>query len=294
MLVFLPLAGATASTVADDAHVENLYLGAHLVTSCAPYAWSDYVLNVTEAMTGYNLLFEVENTDAAYNPTGLSVSLWTGSAPSNRHAEHKIDRATGKMWVLGMNNKCVTAVPAAFPCGCTVSPVSCLLLAPHFAQLLQPRRDGARDPVRRGGDELCDSRRQRHRRARTQHTCLGRGATPPFPTTPYSRSPEPTLPPDLQRAQSFAPPPPVSLPPTHPPQSCPGEWVYHFIDTASIGGDGRHYGSGHHLMYTLTKRYGSGSSSAVTRHVAAPIKVVPPYVTIGSDTAYGENVTITM
>ena len=89
-------------------------------------------------------------------------------------------------------------------------------------------------------------------------------------------------------------PPPVSLPPTHPPQSCPGEWVYHFIDTASIGGDGRHYGSGHHLMYTLTKRYGSGSSSAVTRHVAAPIKVVPPYVTIGSDTAYGENVTITM
>ena len=62
-------------------------------------------------------------------------------------------------------------------------------------------------------------------------------------------------------------------------QSCPGEWVYHYVDTSTLGGG--HYGSGHHLRYSMIKTYGEGSSFAVTRHLSAPIKVVPPYVTLG-------------
>ena len=68
--------------------------------------------------------------------------------------------------------------------------------------------------------------------------------TPPYP--PYGNSRRPPYPP-------------------HPPrQVCPGEWVYHYVDTAKIGAG--HYGPGHHLRFTLSKDANEGAAIAMTRH----------------------------
>lgn len=61
----------------------------------------------------------------------------------------------------------------------------------------------------------------------------------------------------------------LTLPPRqgdpHPPrQVCPGEWVYHYVDTAKIGAG--HYGPGHHLRFTLSKDANEGAAIAMTRH----------------------------
>jgi len=57
---------------------------------------------------------------------------------------------------------------------------------------------------------------------------------------------------------------------------CPGEWVYHYVDTAKIGAG--HFGAGHHLRFTLSKDANEGAAIAMTRHLSAPLKTVPPYV----------------
>ena len=60
-------ARATATSVSADAHVTEVFVNTHLLGSCTPYAWQDYVINVTESMIGLNLLFEVEDMDTAFN-----------------------------------------------------------------------------------------------------------------------------------------------------------------------------------------------------------------------------------
>ena len=45
---------------------------------------------------------------------------------------------------------------------------------------------------------------------------------------------------------------------------CPGERVYHYVDTAKIGAG--HYGPGHHLRFTLSKSANEGAAIAMTRH----------------------------
>ena len=57
---------------------------------------------------------------------------------------------------------------------------------------------------------------------------------------------------------------------------CPNEWVYHYIDTAASG----HHGAGKHLKFDITKAAEEGASVAVTRHLAPPLKLVPPYVSL--------------
>ena len=73
----------------------------------------------------------------------------------------------------------------------------------------------------------------------------------------------------IQHAYPPLPPPKVTPadppPPPHPPrQVCPGEWVYHYVDTAKIGAG--HYGPGHHLRFTLSKSANEGAAIAMTRH----------------------------
>ena len=45
---------------------------------------------------------------------------------------------------------------------------------------------------------------------------------------------------------------------------CPGEWVYHYVNTTAAG-DG-HYGPGHHLHFNIAKDANEGAAIAVTRH----------------------------
>ena len=90
-------------------------------------------MNITEDLTGYNLLFEVEDVGTAYNPTGLSVSLWNAyegdgqyeaPIPMDRHAEHKTTRATGKIWAVGMNNNCFSLGEARLAIQCGPTPMN--------------------------------------------------------------------------------------------------------------------------------------------------------------------------
>ena len=97
---------AADTVVAADAHVTEVVVGQHLTSHCEPYAWSDYTLQVDTNLTDYNLLFEVEDITTAFNPTGLSIALWEDEVPIDRAAEHRSDRANGKIWAVGMNNNC--------------------------------------------------------------------------------------------------------------------------------------------------------------------------------------------
>ena len=94
------LAPVGATLVAADAHRRYVHVGEHITSSCTPYSWKDYVLDVTSDLTEYNLLFEVEDIGPGLNPTGLSVALWEDEVPPNRHAEHRTDLATGKLWAV--------------------------------------------------------------------------------------------------------------------------------------------------------------------------------------------------
>jgi hypothetical protein len=57
---------------------------------------------------------------------------------------------------------------------------------------------------------------------------------------------------------------------------CPGEWVYHYVNTTELANS--HYGAGRHLRYILSKKADEGGGIALSRHLAAPLKTVPPYV----------------
>ena len=67
--------------------VYALTVGQHIAGSCTPGAWVDFTLNVTEALEGSNLMFEVEDKGAANNPEALYVALWEGPVPGDRAAE---------------------------------------------------------------------------------------------------------------------------------------------------------------------------------------------------------------
>ena len=77
------------------------------------------------------------------------------------------------------------------------------------------------------------------------------------------------------------------LPPGRPTagEVCPGEWVYHYVDTSTLGAG--HYGDGHHLRFQIDKLPGGGGMTAVTRHLVAPIKLVPPFVSLSPSLTAG-------
>ena len=87
-------------------HVHQLTIGEVKHGSCTPNAWVDYVLEVDAAMTDTNLIFEVEDKGDSYNPEALMVAIWEYAVPSDRAAEHRTERASGKVWAVGMNNEC--------------------------------------------------------------------------------------------------------------------------------------------------------------------------------------------
>ena len=138
LALLLLLEGASASSVASDAHITRINVGDHITSACAPNAWSDYVLNVTQEMTAFNLLFEVENTDAPYNPTGMMAAIWTGSPPSSRQAEHRVDRATGKVWALGMNNNCFSLGDITLGVKCGPIAMNYVLHVINVSAILEP------------------------------------------------------------------------------------------------------------------------------------------------------------
>ena len=91
------------------------------VDKCSPYAWKDYLVTVDESLLNSNLLFEVVGQDLPFDPTALSVSMWEDEVPLDRHAEHKTERANGKLWAVGMNNNCfkIGVVTLGIKCGPT-------------------------------------------------------------------------------------------------------------------------------------------------------------------------------
>ena len=138
-------------------------------------------MNITEDLTGYNLLFEVEDVGTAYNPTGLSVSLWNAyegdgqyeaPIPMDRHAEHKTTRATGKIWAVGMNNNCFSLGEArlAIQCGPTGGGALRWRLSAVWYRLVLNRR-----PMRVTSCQVCDPSvvDAAHRRPRSARTRRG-------------------------------------------------------------------------------------------------------------------------
>ena len=91
---------------AATSHIHQLTVGETTHGSCTPNAWVDYVLEVDAAMADTNLIFEVEDKGDSYNPEALMVAIWEYAVPSDRAAEHRTERASGKVWAVGMNNEC--------------------------------------------------------------------------------------------------------------------------------------------------------------------------------------------
>ena len=92
---------------AESAPSHHLEVGKYHQATCSPNAWVDFNLNVTVTLADSNILFEVEDLGTDFNPTLLSVVLWEGTdvvpVPIDRTGEHRTDRATGKVWAVGMN-----------------------------------------------------------------------------------------------------------------------------------------------------------------------------------------------
>ena len=165
------------SSIATD-HITTITVGATLTSSCTINSWVDFALNVTADLTDSNLLFEVEDTGSSYNPTGLSVSLWSYAVPSDRKAEHRTDRAAGK-------------VQHATVPDCSLHSCSCLLPACRSVagvggwneqQLLQHWHRHARRALRhhRHGIHCQDRRCPCHHCSLDAHGWRGeRGAEPP-------------------------------------------------------------------------------------------------------------------
>ena len=100
-------------SAASESHVfaltvgpEPLFAPVSVDGSCTPNSWVDYQFPVTEALKDTNLMFEVEDKGASYNPEALMVAIWEYAVPSDRAAEHRTERAAGKVWAVGMNNEC--------------------------------------------------------------------------------------------------------------------------------------------------------------------------------------------
>ena len=106
VLLLAHAAAAAAAGAVAQTWVHQLTVGTEVSGSCTPGAWVDYELVVDEAMANSNLMFEVHDLGTSYNPEALMVAIWEAAVPSDRAAEHRTERATGKVWAVGMNNEC--------------------------------------------------------------------------------------------------------------------------------------------------------------------------------------------
>lgn len=106
VLLLAHAAAAAAAGAVAQAWVHQITVGTEVSGSCTPGAWVDYELVVDEAMADSNLMFEVHDLGTSYNPEALMVAIWEGAVPSDRAAEHRTERASGKVWAVGMNNEC--------------------------------------------------------------------------------------------------------------------------------------------------------------------------------------------
>ena len=115
LVLLITNAPLAATSAAADKHVFSLTVGNgtpgdytpnYVSGSCTPNSWVDYQFNVTKEMADTNLMFEVEDLGDSYNPEALMIAIWEYAVPSDRAAEHRTERAAGKVWAVGMNNEC--------------------------------------------------------------------------------------------------------------------------------------------------------------------------------------------
>ena len=231
---------ALGATVVDS-HKNLIALNEHVSGACTPNAWIDYVLNVTEEMADTNLLFEVKSLDEPYDPEALFVAIWEGDVPTDRHAEHYTAVGTSKVWAVGMNNECFVVGEVTLGVKCSA----------HGSANFEVYTVVVPAQLDLNGTVVGEVRTARR----------------------FSRALL-SLPPSLVRGCARLDPPIA----TH--QVCPGEWVYHYYDTAAVADGGAHFGAGHHVKFTITKEAYEGAAVAVTRHLSAPLKMTPPYVSL--------------
>jgi len=197
-----------ASSSLAHVHETAITVGSTTVDKCDPYSWKDYLITVDESLVNANLLFELYGTDTPFDPTALSVSMWEDEVPLDRHAEHKTERANGKLWAVGMNNNCFKIGVVTLGVKCGPTEVNYELKVIEVSAVLIP------DAAVHG-------------------------------------------------------------------EVCPDEWVYHYFNTSTT----MHFGPGNNLRYTLTMDEGGGVGNIVMKHLQAPIKKVPPYFQLRSESA---------
>ena len=256
VLLLAHAAAAAAAGAVAQAWVHQITVGTEVSGSCTPGAWVDYELVVDEAMADSNLMFEVHDLGTSYNPEALMVAIWEGAVPSDRVAEHRTERASGKVWAVGMNNECfaIGTVTLGVRCNDHVSVNFKVKVVSRVAPVTVMGQAGAIIGEVRVASRLL--------------ILLGGGGS---------------------REGAVATTVPRDAAPSRP-QVCPGEWVYHYVNTSALG----IYGSVKHLRYRVDKDAGEGAGVVLTRHLAAPLKTVPPYVSLDYDAQNAGNATIDM
>ena len=147
-----PLAATERELSAAPAtHVHTLTVGQVKTGSCTPNSWVDYQFAVTETMKDTNLMFEVEDQGTSYNPEAIMIAIWEYAVPSDRAAEHRTERAAGKVWAVGMNNECFVVGTVTLGIRCSAAaPVSFKVKVVVVQASIVPSTTGTTDKALQG------------------------------------------------------------------------------------------------------------------------------------------------
>ena len=102
----LSLDHATHAHPASLAH-KTLEINLFEAGSCTPRGWYDYYFNVTDTMIAAwdNLLFEVEVLGGAINHDAVSLHLYEGSIPLDRHSERVATVPDNNIYAIGLSSQ---------------------------------------------------------------------------------------------------------------------------------------------------------------------------------------------
>ena len=98
-----------------------------------------------------NLMFEVEDQGTSYNPEAIMIAIWEYAVPSDRAAEHRTERAAGKVWAVGMNNECFVVGTVTLGIRCSAAaPVSFKVKVVVVQASIVPSTTGTTDKALQG------------------------------------------------------------------------------------------------------------------------------------------------
>jgi len=93
----------TNEQITDASYAQDIHPALYKYKTCQPGGWEDLKLHLTPEERRNNLVFEVEDLNAANNPDSLEVKLFLGNLPSDRSTQYTASTPSNRIYSVALN-----------------------------------------------------------------------------------------------------------------------------------------------------------------------------------------------